>query len=112
MEGEAISCFYHGWMFNGEGQCIDQPAEPAPFCEKVTVPRFHAEEYLGLIFAYIGPGEPPPLPRYPEFEISDRIEPSEESFFRKCNWFQGVENGVDETHGWYVHIRGENDGRI
>lgn len=112
VEGECIRCFYHGWMYDGEGQCVDQPAEPEPFADKVRVPSFHAQEYLGMIFAYVGPGEPPPLPRYPDMEFPDRVEPSEESFFRKCNWFQGVENGVDPVHVRFVHIRGENDGRV
>ena len=111
VEGESVRCFYHGWMFDGQGQCVDQPAEPEPFCEKVRIPRYHAQEYLGMIFAYIGEGEPPALPRYPEFEFPDRVEPSEESFVRACNWFQGVENGADPMHGLFVHIRGERDGR-
>ena len=112
VEGEDVRCFYHGWMFNGRGECVAQPGEPQPFCEKVRIPAYHAEEYLGMIFVYVGEGEPPPLPRYPEFEYPDRIEATEESFVRGCNWFQGVENGTDQVHGLFVHARGERDGRL
>jgi 5,5'-dehydrodivanillate O-demethylase len=111
VEDENVRCFYHGWMFDGAGQCVAQPAEPSEFCEKVRIPRYYAEEYLGMIFAYVGEGSPPPLPRYAEFEYLDRVEPSEESFVRACNWFQGVENGADPVHALFVHIRGERDGR-
>ena len=27
VEGENIRCFYHGWMYDGSGQCVEQPAE-------------------------------------------------------------------------------------
>ena len=36
VEGDSIRCFYHGWTYDASGQCIDQPAEPEPFCEKVN----------------------------------------------------------------------------
>ena len=28
IEGDCIRCFYHGWKYDGSGQCIEQPAEP------------------------------------------------------------------------------------
>src|SRR5580658_1322669 len=52
VEGENIRCFYHGWMFDGTGKCVEQPAEPAPFCEKVAIRAHPALERFGLIFAY------------------------------------------------------------
>jgi hypothetical protein len=27
-ENEGLRCPYHGWMFDGTGQCIEQPLEP------------------------------------------------------------------------------------
>src|SRR5262249_22238725 len=35
VQGEQISCRYHGWTFDPTGQCTAQPAEPQPFCSKV-----------------------------------------------------------------------------
>src|SRR3954464_8110015 len=52
VEGDAIRCFYHGWMYDGGGQCVEQPAEPQPFCEKVRIGSYPVRDYLGLIFAY------------------------------------------------------------
>src|SRR6266516_7652178 len=65
VEGDEIRCFYHGWKYDGSGQCVEQPAEPEPFCQRIKIKSYPLQEYLGLIFAYLGEGEPPPLPRYP-----------------------------------------------
>ena len=76
VEGDRIRCFYHGWVFDGAGQCIEQPAEKASFAAKVKVCSYPVEEYLGLIFAYLGDGAPPPFPRYPEIEEARPTSPS------------------------------------
>jgi len=30
-----VRCIYHGWTFDINGKCVDQPAEPKPFKDKV-----------------------------------------------------------------------------
>ena len=35
IEGETIRCRYHGWRFEESGHCVEQPAEPKPFCARV-----------------------------------------------------------------------------
>ncbi len=59
------------------------------------------EEYLGLIFVYLGEGSAPPLPRYPQFEDEGVLDI--EWYSRKCNYFQNLENGVDEAHVYFTH---------
>ena len=39
IEGECVRCFYHGWMYDPTGQCVDQPAEDSEFAHKVQIPR-------------------------------------------------------------------------
>src|SRR5712692_3158471 len=65
VEGDCIRCSYHGWLYDRSGQCLEQPAEPVSFAKKIRVRSYPAREYLGLIFAYLGDGDPPPFPRYP-----------------------------------------------
>jgi 5,5'-dehydrodivanillate O-demethylase len=121
VEGDCIRCYYHGWKYDSSGQCVDQPPEPTPFDTKVRIPSYPTREYLGLIFVYVGRGDPPPLPRYPDFEgypeVADGqfcVEPTEESFVRRCNWFQHQENSLDPTHLGFVHggRGGMYDGRV
>lgn len=113
VEGEHIRCFYHGWMFDGAGRCVEQPAEPKPFCEKVPIRAYPVRERYGLIFAYLGEGEPPEFPRFPEFEKAEGFLWAE-CFTRHCNFFQNLENAIDTVHVGFVHRThpGTVDGRV
>ncbi len=105
VEGDAIRCYYHGWKFDGAGRCVEQPAEPRPFTDKVKIRTYPCREYLGLIFAFLSEDEgaaPPPLPRYPDFENFEGVLELD-SYFRGCNYFNNLENGGDKTHSGFVH---------
>src|SRR5262245_1167698 len=76
VEGDCIRCFYHGWKYDGSGQCVEQPAEDASFASKVRIASYPVREYLGLVFVYLGDeavgaatgAAVPELPRYPFME--------------------------------------------
>jgi len=104
IEGECIRCFYHGWKYDGSGQCVEQPAEGQSFAEKVRIPGYPVKEYIGLIFAYLGEGEPPALPRYPRFESPD-ILLDVAGLRRICNYFNNIDNSLDPVHVRFVHQR-------
>ena len=106
VEGDALRCFYHGWKFNGAGACIETPAERPGFCESVSIRSYPTEEYLGVIFAFLGEGEAPPLPRYPEMEDEGVLEASEAVVW-PCNYFNRLENSVDPVHVPFVHGESE-----
>jgi 5,5'-dehydrodivanillate O-demethylase len=101
VEDDCIRCFYHGWKYDGVGQCVEMPAEDPAFPPKVKIKSYPTEEYLGLIFGYFGEEPVPPLPRYPELEkdgvtgVVSRLMP--------FNYFNGVENSVDIVHVSFVH---------
>ena len=107
VEGEQIRCMYHGWKFDGGGHCVERPAERGPVGERMTIAGYPTHEYAGLIFAYLGPGRPPPfdLPRKEVFE-----RPGDLQFARveiwPCNWFQHVENSLDPVHVSFAHQAG------
>ena len=101
VENDELRCFYHGWKYAADGQCTEQPAEPEPFCQRIRIKGYPVEEYLDLIFVYLGEGDPPPLPRYPTFEEEGIRTLS--SYLRECNFFQNLENFVDETHVAFTH---------
>ncbi len=102
IEGDDLRCFYHGWKFSAEGQCVEQPAEDSSYCARIALASHPTQEYLGLIFAYFGDGAAPDFPRYPEFdEFGGVIEI--DSYYRACNYFQNVENALDMSHVGFVH---------
>lgn len=102
VEGDALRCFYHGWKFDPNGQCVEQPAEKAGFAAKVAIRSYPVREYLGLVFAYLGEGEAPEFPRYPEFDSFDGLV-EVDSYSRLCNYFQNLENALDMSHVGFVH---------
>jgi 5,5'-dehydrodivanillate O-demethylase len=109
VEGDCIRCFYHGWKYDGTGQCVEQPAEDASFASKVKIQSYPTQEYLGLVFAYLGDAEggetgtadPPALPRFPELEADGVLEV--ETFVRPCTYFNDLDNACDPLHVVYTH---------
>jgi 5,5'-dehydrodivanillate O-demethylase len=104
VEGECIRCFYHGWKYDGLGQCVEQPAEGESFAQKVRISGYPVREYIGLIYAYLGEGEPPALPRYPKFEDPE-VSLDVAGLKRICNYFNNIENSLDNAHVRFVHRR-------
>jgi 5,5'-dehydrodivanillate O-demethylase len=104
VEGDAIRCLYHGWKFSGDGRCVEMPSETQAYAAKVSVPSYPAREHLGLVFAFLGGGEPPPFPHIPAFEGGGRVETWVEPF--PCNFFQCWENSFDEYHVQFTHRTG------
>ena len=108
VQGEDIRCMYHGWKYDGTGQCNEAPAEGAASAAKVRIPGYALHEYCGLIFAYMGEGAPPEfdLPRKEDYEKPGMIVIARE-FVWPCNWFQQVENSLDAVHVSFVHLAGK-----
>ena len=63
-EQEGLRCPYHGWLFNHEGRCTEQPAEPwnSTFKDRVATKAYPVQELAGLVFAYLAPFLLRPLP--------------------------------------------------
>ena len=66
VEEDGIRCCYHGWKFDTEGRCLEQPCEPdgGQFRDKMRQPWYPVAERYGLIFAYMGPSEKKTGPRW------------------------------------------------
>lgn len=111
VEGDTIRCRYHGWRFDCSGQCVEQPNEDTPFAQRVKIPSYPTREYLGLVFAFLGEGEPPKFREYPDFKIPGVIvtDPPE---VIPCSFWNRLDN--DLSHIAWVHRatairKGRND---
>jgi 5,5'-dehydrodivanillate O-demethylase len=102
VEEDCIRCFYHGWKYDGSGQCVEIPGEPEGLAKNVRIRTFPVREYLGLIFVYVGPGEPPPLPRYPECEGPGILDTLSKGIW-PCNYFSQLDNAGDPIHIPFTH---------
>ena len=52
----------------------------------------------GLLWTYMGPGEPPLLPRFDVFARDDGVRAVENFGLWPANYFQICENSVDQSH--------------
>lgn len=105
VEPDGIRCMYHGWKFGTDGQCKEVPGEDnANYIKRISLATYPVREYLGLIFAWLGEGEPPEMPRYTAFEAAGHLDVT--TYFRDCNYFQNIENGIDEVHVNFTHSVG------
>jgi 5,5'-dehydrodivanillate O-demethylase len=103
VRGDAVQCLYHGWTYDASGACIARPGErPPDACATASIPSYPVREHLGLIFAYLGEGEPPELP-FGGFTRPGIVENMQ--FEMPCNWWQSFENVFDEAHAAFVHSR-------
>ncbi|MBC5767381.1 aromatic ring-hydroxylating dioxygenase subunit alpha [Ramlibacter albus] len=114
-EERGIRCCYHGWLFDVQGHCLEQPCEPemGRARDKVRQPWYPVQELYGLVWAYMGPpGKKPVLPRYECLEVledGEFLEADDASIggggppVIPCNWLQHYENLVDPFHVVILH---------
>jgi len=114
VEDGGIRCCYHGWLFDTEGVCVDQPCEPdrGRNRERYRQPWYPVQDYNGLVFAYMGP--PDRQPAFPRYDIFEDLGDDEEILIvdhfafggpsmAPCNWFQTHENVMDPYHVFVLH---------
>src|SRR5438094_3421953 len=55
VEERGISCAYHGWLYDVNGNCLECPAEPAEskFCLTVKAKAYPVQRFLGMYWAYL-----------------------------------------------------------
>lgn len=77
IEEQGIRCCYHGWLFDVQGHCLDQPCEPehGRHRDAARQPWYPVEERYGFIFAYLGPPEKKPI--LPRYDILETLAPGE-----------------------------------
>ena len=118
VDDDGIRCCYHGWQFDVEGRCLDQPCEAngGAFRDRVRQPWYPVEERYGLVFAYMGPPEKRPI--LPYWDALEGLAPDETIFatdssfsvggddeikIQPWNWLQDWENSTDPWHVYVLH---------
>jgi len=104
LENNGLRCVFHGWCFDTNGQCSEQPGEPedSTLHQKIKITAYPLLEKNGIIFTFMGNGSPPPLPELDCFRA-----PASHVFAFKgrwqCNWLQALEVGIDPVHASFLH---------
>jgi len=72
VEQDGIRCCYHGWKFDVEGNCVEQPCEPnGARRPEHRQPWYPVRERYGLVWAYMGP--PDRMPVLPRFDCMEPL---------------------------------------
>ncbi len=102
----ALTCIFHGWKIDVSGKVVDVPAEPperrAAFMARIKVNHYPTHEAAGILWVWLGGGEPAPFPRYnwtdlPESHIRFNVGKI------KSNWLNGLEGQLDSAHVGILH---------
>jgi phenylpropionate dioxygenase-like ring-hydroxylating dioxygenase large terminal subunit len=105
IKDDCIVCPYHGWNYNGEGQCtkIPQLKKSQSIPAKAKATTYACMEKYGLIWVNLGNN----LPEEPSFPILD-----DESYNNKLllgpfdvfgTYPRYIESGLDTAHFAFVH---------
>ena len=103
-EDNGLRCPFHGWHYDRTGQCVEQPGEPegSRMYRRIRTTSYPVVEKNGIVFAYLGPDEPPGFPNFDCFRA-----PGTHVFAFKglweCNWLQALEIGIDPAHASFLH---------
>jgi len=103
-----IVCPYHGWEFDGNGQCRNIPSigygtKTPP---RAKVDAYPVEEKYGIVFAFLGDlseAERPPLLNVEEYGQDGWRANSILILEVDYNYERSMENGLDPAHNEFVH---------
>ena len=103
-EDGGLRCIYHGWLYDVEGNVLEQPGEPNKGERRHTIrhPSYPCREAGGIVFAYLGPGEAPLLPNY-EFLLVPDQHRFVQKIYHECNYLQSNEGNIDPVHLSFLH---------
>jgi phenylpropionate dioxygenase-like ring-hydroxylating dioxygenase large terminal subunit len=105
-EDHGIRCAYHGWKFDVDGNCLDQPNLPDKnkYPAGVKATAYKTIERGGLVFVYMG--ERAVAPPLPEIDAIACEQPDDRNIAltqRDCNWLQALEGDIDTSHLGFLH---------
>ena len=107
VKGDCVECPYHGWQYDGQGQCMRMPAmgPDAKIPNRAKVDAYPTEEKYGMIFAFLG--DLPEEERPPLQTISEWGDKGWRGTWVSWEWHanfeRAVENSLDPAHNEFVH---------
>jgi phenylpropionate dioxygenase-like ring-hydroxylating dioxygenase large terminal subunit len=113
-ELNGIRCVYHGWKFATDGRCVDVPTDDCSDAQlrRLSAKAYPVQERGGIVWAYMGPGQPASDPPMMEFT---RV-PAEHRYVSKClmrcNYLQALEGSIDYSHISFLHKEVDSDADV
>ena len=107
LKGDRVECPYHGWQFDGRGQCTRIPSlgAAAKIPARARVDAYPVDELYGLVHVFLGDlpaAERPPIMPIPEYGQPGWHATIDE-YTNVADYRRTVENGLDPAHNEVVH---------
>lgn len=102
-----VACPYHGWQYNGTGECVFIPSE-GPDCaipDKARVDSYPVEERYGMVWVFMGDlpeEERYDIPPFPEYD-DPNWKMVRSDWVWQADAGRVAENGIDIAHASFVH---------
>tara|TARA_E500000331_G_scaffold113636_1_gene110662 strand:+ start:2370 stop:3485 length:1116 start_codon:yes stop_codon:yes gene_type:complete len=105
---DCIQCPYHGWQFDGKGECKKIPSlgKDAEIPKRAKIDAYPTEEKYGIVFAFLGElpkSQRPPIMPIEELDDEEGWRPNYLTYEAKINYERSIENGLDAAHNEFVH---------
>jgi 3-ketosteroid 9alpha-monooxygenase subunit A len=105
VEGDAIRCPFHGWLWSGAGACLEVPyAKRIP--PKARIRSWPVVERNGVVFVHHHAAGAPPaweVPELPECGSAEWTPLEIRHWTVRSRWLDMNENCVDRAHFRFVH---------
>lgn len=108
VEENGLRCSYHGWCFDADGRCLEQPFEEAvrpeaDFKSRVRTRARPVVEKGGLLWTCLAPEPVPLLPDWAGLSSPGCTVVA--ILHLPCNWVQVMEGFHDPVHVEWLHDR-------
>ena len=104
-EDNALRCIFHGWKFGVDGKVKEVPTQPThqkEFCARVPLEAFVTREAGGLVWSWLGSGEPKAFPSFAFTKLTgNHVYPVYQTL--NYNWISHIEGQVDSAHLGQLH---------
>ena len=96
VRGDCIQCPYHGWRFDGEGECKRIPSlgKDAKIPKRTRIDAYPTEEKYGIVFAFLGDLEKskrPPIMPIAELDDEENWRANWLNYEAKINFERSIE---------------------
>jgi phenylpropionate dioxygenase-like ring-hydroxylating dioxygenase large terminal subunit len=104
IEDGGLRCLYHGWLYDIRGRVLEQPGESGGGTRRDEICHlaYPCQEAGGVIFAYMGPAQPPLIPNYEFLTVPERYR-TVTKILVHCNYLQSNEGNMDPVHLSFLH---------
>lgn len=110
LEAQAAGLASQSWRRpqDGPAQMAAAPSRPAEgqrlpaAYQRIKHPAYPCHEVAGVVFAYLGPSEPPLFPNYELFRVPESHRWIHKQW-HECNYLQANEGNIDSVHVRFLH---------